>query len=185
MTAVRMLLNSWVVVPNSSPSAVSFCQSSAFCFRRVNGAPLRAYRENYAQVYARRVAGYFSRSAQCDGVMQSGHKARIAGVSLPSTDMLSIASPAFGYESRLRANGGLARLEHGFGFLDPKLASGGKDAIEYVSVDAGDVHRLDRVVQNSVRAGEWTIDSARIDDVACRGRDRRRGDEGARHGCPS
>jgi hypothetical protein len=145
--------------------------TSFFCFRRVNSAPLLAYRENYAQVYARRVANYFADSAKCDGVAQSGHKARISGVSMPSTDMLSIATPAFGYESRLRSNAGQARVEHGFAFLDPALTSDGKGAIEYVSGDNGQGLSFDRVVQGSLRAGEWTVDTARIDDMIALGRD--------------
>lgn len=154
---------------NSKP--VSF-----FCFRRVNHSPLLAYRENYAQVYARRVAGYFEQSATCDAVLQAGHKASIAGVSLPSTEMLSIARPAFAYESRLRTSASDRRVEHGFAFTDPALAAGGKTGIEYVAARNELPRNFDRMIQGSLRAGEWTVDAARITDVVALTNDMAKGD---------
>jgi hypothetical protein len=139
--------------------------ASFFCYRRMNAAPLQAYRENYGQVYARRVATYLGQSGACETVAQATNKARIPGISMSPAAVLAIARPAFAFEVQLRGTMPLPRVEHGFADLDPKLVGGGPSAIEYLAATGGDSMALDRLVQTTSQVGEWVVDAAVIPDL--------------------
>ena len=136
--------------------------TEVLCIRRTEQSLLDDYKRNYLSKYSAAVSNYLTKAASCP---DSNGDSAIAPETMFPMILAPIARPSFGFISSLGntiPSNGL--VLHGFGELDPTMASRQGSAVEYLYFLHGPKDQKAPSEDAYTNVGEWLFDVDEAED---------------------